>query len=284
MQTLRIAAARQTSPVGRTEENLEAVVRWTRRARRAGARLVCFPEMNLTGYSTRATLGRHAISPHGGVAAALGELAAQEGVTLLVGAAEPAPEGRLYAAHWVVRPGRPLSAYRKTHIAPPEIGLLTPGDEVPVFEAAGIRFGIQLCYDAHFPELSAHMAGLGAEVIFCPHASPRTTPEEKRDSWLRHLTARAFDNSVFVVACNQTGDNGQGLQFPGTALVIGPSGDVLAADTSGEEGLLVADLDAGLLDHVRGHRMRHFFPNRRPDLYRRLLRQQCGGGPDPGDA
>jgi N-carbamoylputrescine amidase len=275
MQTLRIAAAMLRTPVGRTEANLAAVARWTRRARQAGARLVCFPELTLTGYTTRHSLTRHALAPAGPVAASLSELARQEGITLLVGAAEPGPEGRLFAAHWVARPGRPLAAYRKTHIAPPESALLAPGDQVPVFEAAGIRFGIQLCYDGHFPELSAHMAFLGAEVIFFPHASPKGTPTEKRDSWMRHLTARAFDNSVFVVACNQTGDNGAGLSFPGTAVVIGPAGDVIAEDTSGAEGLLVADLDAGLLDHVRGHRMRHFFPHRRLDLYRRLLRRQC---------
>jgi predicted amidohydrolase len=97
---------------------------------------------------------------------------------------------------------------------------------------------------------------------------------------MRHLTARAFDNGVFVVACNQAGENGEGLHFPAIAMVIGPSGDLLAQDTSGEEGLLVADLDASLLDHVRSHRMRHFLPNRRPGLYRRLLDRQ--GGPRSG--
>jgi N-carbamoylputrescine amidase len=118
------------------------------------------------------------------------------------------------------------------------------------------------------------MAGLGADILFFPHASPRGTPSEKLSSWMRHLTARAFDNSVFVVACNQAGDNGEGLSFPATAVVLGPSGDLLARDTSGEEGLLVVDLKASLLAHVRRHRMRYFFPNRRPDLYRRLLDRQ----------
>jgi len=281
MQSLRIAAAKLHTPVGRSDENLAAVAAWTRRARRAGARLICFPEMTLTGYSTHKTLRRHALRMDGPQATALGRLAARENMTLLAGAAEPAPEGRLYAAHWVVRPDAPLAAYRKTHIAPPENGLLAAGSQVPVFEAQGLRFGIQLCYDAHFPELSTHMAWMGAEVIFFPHASPRGTSAGKRDSWLRHLTARAFDNSVFVVACNQVGDNGAGLHFPGTAVVIGPSGDVLAEDISGEEGLLVVDLEAELLERVRGHRMRHFFPNRRPDLYRRLLQQQCKGDLPP---
>ncbi len=70
--------------------------------------------------------------------------------------------------------------------------------------------GIQLCYDAHFPELSTRMAVNGADIIFMPHASPRGTPSQKLTSWLRHLTARAFDNGVFIVACNQNGDNQKG--------------------------------------------------------------------------
>jgi N-carbamoylputrescine amidase len=106
-------------------------------------------------------------------------------------------------------------------------------------------------------------------VIFMPHASPRGTPAEKRDSWLRHLPARAFDNGVFVVACNQAGDNRTGLTFPGVAVVIGPDGRVVASDAGGREGLLVADLHAGQLAAVRSHPMRYFLPHRRPDIYPR---------------
>ncbi len=274
MSSFRIAAAMLQTPVGRIDENLAAVVAWTRQARREGARLVCFPEMTLTGYSTRGAIVRHALRSDGPAADKLRQLAQEEGITILVGAAEPAPVGRIYAAHWVVRPGQPIGVYRKTHIAPPEKRHLCPGEDVPVFEVGPHRIGIQLCYDAHFPELSAHMAWRGADILFFPHASPRGTSEEKLASWMRHLTARAFDNSVFVVACNQAGDNGEGLSFPATAVVIGPSGAVLTQDTSGQEGLLVADLGASLLDHVRGHRMRYFFPNRRPGLYRRLLDEQ----------
>ena len=283
MSTLRIAAAMLQTPVGRVDENLAAVVAWTRRARRDGAHLVCFPEMTLTGYSTRKGIVRHGLTADGPAAETLRQLAQQEGITILAGAAEPAPDDRIYAAHWVVRPGLPIDVYRKTHIAPPEKRHFMPGDELPVFEVGAHRIGIQLCYDAHFPELTAHMAWRGADILFFPHASPRGTPEEKLASWMRHLTARAFDNGVFVVACNQAGENGEGLSFPATAVVIGPSGEVLAQDTSGQEGLLVADLEASLLAHVRGHRMRYFFPNRRPELYRRLIAEQSDyeSEPDP---
>ena len=131
-----------------------------------------------------------------------------------------------------------------------------------------MTFGIQLCYDAHFPELCAHMAVNGAEVIFVPHASPRGNPGEKYFSWMRHLPARAYDNSLFVIACNQTGDNERGLDLPGVALAFDPSGNLLAKSVGGKEGLLVVDLKAAVFDRVRSHKLGFFLPHRRPEIYR----------------
>jgi N-carbamoylputrescine amidase len=84
---------------------------------------------------------------------------------------------------------------------------------------------------------------------------------------MRHLPARAYDNGLFVIACNQTGENKKGLSFPGIAVVIGPSGEVIDKDLTGREGMLVADLRVEDLARVRNHRMRYFLPNRRPELY-----------------
>ncbi len=111
------------------------------------------------------------------------------------------------------------------------------------------------------------MTARGAEVIFFPHASPRGNPEEKHISWLRHLTARAFDNSIFVIACNQIGENCNGLEFPGNAMAIDPSGEVIAKDTASRPSMLLVDLKSDVLNGVRSHPMRHFFPHRRPELY-----------------
>jgi N-carbamoylputrescine amidase len=127
--------------------------------------------------------------------------------------------------------------------------------------------GIQLCYDAHFPELTTRMAVDGADIIFMPHASPRGTPQKKLDSWMRHLSARAFDNGIYIVACNQVGKNQMGLGFPGLAVAIGPSGNILKDKTTDREGVLITDLKAEELSAVRDHRMRYFLPNRRPELY-----------------
>jgi N-carbamoylputrescine amidase len=267
MKNIRIAVVISNSPVGKIRHNIDALAGRVKEAKKKDAAIICFPEMNITGYSTRKKIVDSAQLIPGSVTGELAELAEKENITILAGLAEKDEKGRIYAGHLVVTPQGLSGVYRKLHIAPPEQRIFSPGRNIPLFEAHGVRFGIQLCYDAHFPELSTRMALNGADIIFFPHASPRGTPEEKYSSWLRHLTARAYDNGLFVVACNQTGENKKGLNFPGIALVIDPSGNVIAKDVSGKENMIVVDLKAGDLAKVRNHKMRYFLPNRRSDLF-----------------
>ncbi|WP_372679768.1 nitrilase-related carbon-nitrogen hydrolase [Desulfosarcina sp.] len=267
MRDFRIAAVVCRSPVGQVKHNLERTRYWTRRARREKAALVCFPELNLTGYSNREDIAEHAISAYGAEIDELVRLSADQQIALLVGFAEKACDGRIFASHMAITPQGRTGVYRKLHLAPPEADRFSPGKTLPVFHWSGIRFGIQLCYDAHFPELSTRMAEAEADMIFMPHASPRGQALDKHQSWMRHLPARAFDNGLFVVACNQIGNNGNGLVFPGNAVVFSPSGEIIETRLSGDPGMLVADLTADQLHHVRSHRMRYFLPNRRPGVY-----------------
>ncbi len=271
MQDIRVAAVVCNSPANKIRHNLNQLQHWVEAAARRHVRIICFPELNICGYTVRSP-GMETETIPGTITRWIGELAKKKQMVILAGMAEKGADGRVYAVHLVARPDGLLGIYRKLHIAPPESGLFSGGDCVPLFDAFGIRLGIQLCYDAHFPELSTIMATQGAELIFMPHASPRGTSLEKYKSWKRHLPARAYDNSLYVVACNQTGDNGGGLVFPGLAMVIGPSGDIVQKDLTDTEGLLVADLSASALNRVRQHKMRCFFPNRRPALYKKAFK------------
>jgi predicted amidohydrolase len=267
MKDIRIAAAIFNSIVNQPQNNLERMVPLIKQAKQQGADLICFPELNVTGYSTRAPIEDAAESIPGPISRRLQQMAQEFQIVILAGLAEKGNSGRIYASHLVVTPQEISGIYRKVHIAPPELGTFTAGNAIPVFQIQGVNLGIQLCYDVHFPELATRMALDGADIVFMPHASPRGTPSQKLTSWLRHLTARAFDNGVFIIACNQNGDNQKGLQFPGLAVMIDPSGEIIKKDTSGKDGFVVANLKAESLEAVRGHRMRYFLPNRRPDLY-----------------
>jgi N-carbamoylputrescine amidase len=267
MKDTRIAAVIFNSIVNEVDTNLVRMAPLIEQAKDRHADIICFPELNITGYSTRAPIEDAAEPVPGPITRRLQKMAQDYQIVILAGMAEKKNDGRVFASHLVVAPQDVSGVYRKIHIAPPELGIFSPGQAVPLFEIAENRVGIQLCYDVHFPELATRMAVDGADIIFMPHASPRGTPSEKLSSWLRHLTARAFDNSVFVVACNQNGDNQKGLQFPGMAVVIDPSGEIIKKNISGEDGIVVADLKADTLESVRSHRMRYFLPNRRPEVY-----------------
>ena len=269
MKDLRIGIVVLSSKIGKIAQNLEKIALWTKKAKKEHADLVCFPEMNITGYSASDHARKTALYASCKTTDKIRQLAAQHNITILAGMAEKDKTGNFFVSHLVFSPDKSLEIYRKLHTSPPEKDVFVQGSKIPLFEINGVKFGIQLCYDAHFPELSSNMAVRGAEVIFIPHASPRGTSKEKYRSWMRHLTARAYDNSVFLVACNQTGDNDNGLNFPGVSLVLGPSGNILCKDLSGMENMLVADLKAEDLLNIRSHRMRFFLPSRRSsELYK----------------
>jgi len=266
-ENIRIAVVTMNSRVGETAGNLQKIKQWVTAAKDCRANIVCFPEMAVTGYHIREPMGEMAETIPGPSTDDLLCNARKSGVTILAGLAEKGDAGRLYATHVVIAPTGIIGCYRKVHLGPPEKHLFTNGDTVPVFASNGMIFGIQLCYDAHFPELTTAMALKGADVIFMPHASPRNTADEKRRSWMRHLPARAYDNSVYVVACNAFGDNGHGLSFPGVAIAISPSGEVMQSYAGDGEQMLVVDLDMDILKDIRKHSMKYFLPHRRPDVY-----------------
>jgi len=273
MDDLRVAVVVMRSELGETSDNLNRVKARVREAASEGAGLVCFPELNLTGYSVHEIVRSIAEPIPGPSSQAVVDMARENGIIVLAGLVEKDREGTIFASHLVASPEGLEGVYRKCHLGPFEEALYCAGDSLPVFTFKGTGFGIQLCYDNHFPEQGTLLALKGAHILFCPHASPRGTPEKKQRSWLRHLTARAYDNGVFVVACNQTGNNKDGLEFPGLAMVLNPSGEVIAEHVSVEEGVLVADLRAAELAHVREDRMRFFLPNRRPELYEELIKK-----------
>ncbi|KPJ74462.1 MAG: hypothetical protein AMJ54_17015, partial [Deltaproteobacteria bacterium SG8_13] len=147
MKNVRIALAVMNCPVGRNRENLERVDHWTAEAGRQGVQILCFPELCISGYTTRSMAADTAECVPGPAADRLQQLAGREKVVILAGLAEKDDAGRVYAGHLVVTPEGLAGSYRKLHIAPPERGVFTAGSDVPLFSAYGIRFGIQLCYD-----------------------------------------------------------------------------------------------------------------------------------------
>lgn len=271
MQDIRIAAVTMRSVVGETSSNLARMGKFVEEAHDQGVKLICFPEMCITGYSISEDILQHGQWIPGPAADVVAGMAKAYDMAILAGLAEKMQDGSLSMSHFVAGPGGIIGVYRKIHLGLIEQRLYRAGNSAPVFQFDGFNFGIELCYDSHFPELSTMLAIKGAEAIFIPHASPQETPAEKRDRWMRYLAARAYDNSLFVVTCNQTDLNRDGLAFPGLAMIINPRGRVLKEFIGGGEGIIIADLRARDLQEVRGNGKRFFLRHRRPEIYGELV-------------
>lgn len=268
MKTVKTALIVQNCIVGNFEKNLSSTLHFISAAVQKGAKIIVFPEMNLTGYMTGPDIVSNSKPVTKEITTLFSSLAGESKITILVGLADQADKTHIYASHMVFTPDGSVGRYRKIHTAPFEKKQFTAGNKITLFKAHGLKFGIQLCYDAHFPELSLAMALKNTDIIFIPHASPRGDPQKKYDSWMRHLRARAFDNGLYIAACNQTGDNEAGLTFPGLCLLIGPDGNVIYRSLDDTEGLHLVTIDKTLLEQVRSHKMKYFLPNRRQDLFK----------------
>jgi predicted amidohydrolase len=264
---LKIAAVCMHCIPGEVAANLDRIEAMAQEASVNGADLVCFPELSITGYiqaSPGLIYGREEMEK---IVDRLVRTAKKTKIVLMAGLIEVVDEGNPYIAQIIAGPDGLIGTYRKTHLGPTETENYRPGQKIEVFRAGETTFGVQLCYEGHFPEISTRMALLAADMVFIPHASPRGAPEEKLQSWLRHLPARAFDNGLYVIACNQVGACGESITFPGVAVVFGPDGRVSAQYVGMREHILYAELKDEILQDVRTHRMRYFLPERRPSLY-----------------
>jgi len=266
MKDIRVGTVMMESYVKETPQNIQKIHKFVEIASSSDIQILCFPEMNISGYCNRDEIIDIAEYIPGPSTEQLMTFANQYQMTIIAGLPEKDLNGNYYITQLVVSPFEKPAFYRKLYLGPPEKKVFSPGRNIPLFNRHGVCFGIQLCYDAHFPELSTQMAHSGVDIIIVPHASPHGTPEKKANSWMRHLPARAYDNSVFVIACNASGKNCAGLTFPGVSLGFDPSGNLLKKLNTNHPLINIYDLKSSDLDHVRGHKMRYFFPNRRKDI------------------
>jgi predicted amidohydrolase len=104
MRDIRIALVIVNCPVAAVGENLASVKRLAGEAAREGAEIVCFPELNLTGYCVSRDLTKTALPVPGPATEEMVRIARSTSLTILAGIAEKDSVGRMYATHLVVTP------------------------------------------------------------------------------------------------------------------------------------------------------------------------------------
>jgi predicted amidohydrolase len=215
------------------------------------SKLVVFPELHLFGDGTpdlqRTEALQDSAGPLGGPRVKeLKELAADLGIWLVPGSVcERGPEGQLFNTQLVLSPEGELAGYYRKIFPWRPFEPYDPGDRFTTVDLTGIgRVGLNICYDAWYPEVSRQLAWMGAEVIL--NVVKTTTPDRRQELVL--AKANAIVNQVFVVSVNCAGPTGQGK-----SIIVDPEGNTIAEAENDAPVLLTADLDLAAVEHVRTH-------------------------------
>jgi len=242
MPYLRVAAAQLNLTVGDLEGNTARMLDAYDQAAAAGADLVAFPELAVTGYPPEDLLLRRAFV--GQAQDALAKLAARTGRTAAI-VGFPELDGALYNSAAVCAHGQVLGVYRK-HLLPNYAVFDEeryfepwPGDG-PLFRIAGARVAVTVCEDAWSETGPIRtQAQSGAELVVNINASPYYAGRLGERE--RMLAERATDAGVPVLYVNLVGGQDE-LVFDGASMVIDATGAVLARAVQFEDALLVVDL------------------------------------------
>lgn len=260
-------------------ENIAAVSALVERAAGDGARIVLPPELFSGPYFCKVedealfALARPT-AEHPSVVA-MQRLAAQLKVVIPTSFFERDGHHYYNTLAMIDADGELLGTYRKSHIPDgpgyEEKYYFRPGnDGFKVWDVAGTRIGVGICWDQWYPETARVMALMGAELLFYPTAigsEPYDPDLDTSRMWRRAMLGHAVSNCMPVIAANRIGVE-DGQRFYGHSFITDEWGD-FAAEMDGEEnGFVLATVD---LARAAKHRAgMGFFRDRRPQLYSRI--------------
>jgi NAD+ synthase (glutamine-hydrolysing) len=248
MPQLRIAMSQINPTVGDLDGNADRVVEWTRKAAEAGAHVVVFSEMVLTGYpvedlALRTTFSEASRNKVDELARALDAAGCGEVLTY-VGYLDADEAGPRNAAAALYR-GEVVARQFKHHL--PNYGvfderrIFKPGDTLDVVRLHGLDVGMVICEDLwQDGGPVSSLAKAGVDLIVSPNASPYE--RSKDDIRLPLVANRAREANAPIVYANQFGGQDD-LVFDGDSIIVGADGQLVARAPQFVEHLLVADLD-----------------------------------------
>ena len=249
---IRVALAQINPTVGDLKKNSDLISKYASDAAKAGAVVVVYPEMILTGYPVEDLANRPSF--RAASINAIIDLAARiniEGngdLTLIVGYLGESKAGKPQNCVAVIYRGEVVATYIKHHL--PNYGVFdeyrnfTPGNHSLVVRVCGVDIGLAICEDIwQVGGPVAQLAQRNIGLMLVPNGSPFEI--NKDDARLALVQQRAIEIGAPLAYVNMTGGQDD-LVFDGDTIVVGSSGEVIARAPQFEDGLMVIDLDVRL--------------------------------------
>ena len=238
---MKIAAVQMDVAFQDVPGNLERITVRLREAAGQGAELVAFPECAVSGYcfSSLDEARPFAQTIPGPATEQLARVCAELQCYAVFGLLE-CDGAQVFNAAVLVGPAGVAGSYRKVHLPYLGIDMFTTHGDRPfaVHAAGGLQVGMNICYDAAFPEAARALALLGADLIVLP----TNWPPGAECTAASVINARALENNVYYLAVNRVGTE-RGFEFIGRSKIVDPSGKTIAESTGVGEEILYAEID-----------------------------------------
>ncbi|HWY85072.1 MAG TPA: carbon-nitrogen hydrolase [Gemmataceae bacterium] len=275
------------------QANLEKAVKLVGHAARAGADIICLPELFRSQYFCQRcdpVLFDLAESIPGPSTQRLQQTAKELGKVIVASLFEKRGPGLYHNTAVVLdADGSMLGIYRKMHIPDDPLYFekyyFTPGDlGFKTFDTRFGRIGVLVCWDQWFPEAARLTALQGAQLLVYPTAigwHPREKAEfgtAQHQAWETIQRSHAIANGIYVAAVNRVGHEGPeggGLDFWGASFLSDPFGTLLARGSHDREEVVMASCDPAKMEDIR--RNWPFLRDRRIDAYGAMTKRWLDG-------
>lgn len=233
--TFNVGIAQINPRLGDLKANLALYEEKIHQGEQAGADLLLFPELSLTGYFLRDMVPNVALRLSAPEIAGLKKLSRK--ISFVAGLVEESTDYRFYNAAVYFEAGEIRHVHRKVYL--PTYGMFDEqryfarGDRVRAFDSKFGRAAVLICEDLWHPS-TAYLAALdGAAVVLCPSTSPLRgiTDQQPQDDNARYweLINQAYAETygLFVIYGNRVGFE-DGVGFWGGSEIVDPSGRRIA--------------------------------------------------------
>ena len=255
----QIALAQINTRLGNLQANLEKHLVLIQEARHAGADLVVFPELSMTGYVLQDLVSSVAITPRPDDPVFRHLLQASQEIDMVVGFVEEDSRHRFYIAGAYLSGGEVVHIHHKVYL--PTYGLFDEGrffawgDEIRAFDTRFGRMGVLICEDFWHASPPYLLWLDGADTLLLTSASPGRglSNDNQLESarWVEHINqAYASLFTTFVAHANRVGFE-DGLNFWGGSTLFDPNGELLAQGPYFRETLTYAEIDLNQLHRTR---------------------------------
>jgi len=249
---VRIGLVQMLCDKGTIAQNLESTAHYLNDAIAHGIDIMCFPEMNITGYVNPMKNPEAIIRLGGQEVYQLLEMTQWKSTIVLAGLIEENPYCKPFITQVVVRDGQLLGFYRKKRIVDEEADWFSSGQFIPTFMQSELSFGVAICADISSHEVFAECARQGAKIVF-EAAAPGLHGDQATRNWRagfewwkgecrKYLSQYTKKYDIWVAVATQAGRTVD-EDFPGGGYVFAPNGRCLYATPNWSQGAVYLDVD-----------------------------------------